>query len=136
MIGAAELSKLAEELEEAGNKRDKDKTSKMTPLLLKMYNSCGDHTVRDRVEEVVGADKKKVPKQEMTDELWIDAMKTLKEFSGNMDYENAALILDSVRGYELDEHMSELIDNLSVLVNELNWDEAKEIIDAELEKAA
>ena len=134
IIGAAEVSKLAEELENAGNNGDKEKIAKKNEQLMILYESCKDPEFLRRGEAEKAKDDTGGPKQEMTDELWTDAMKTLKEFSGNMDYDNAAMILDSVKGYELDRHMRDVIEELSVYANELNWEEALALINRELDR--
>ncbi|MCR5686361.1 MAG: EAL domain-containing protein [Lachnospiraceae bacterium] len=133
VIGASKLSKLAEELENAGNDGDREKINRKTDELLSLYESCEHPEYLKRGDNKGGdPENRSIPKKLMTDELWEDALKTLKEFSENMDYDNAALIIESVKEYDLDGHMREVIGKLGVFADELHWEEALELIDAEI----
>ena len=116
IVGAMQLSKLAAELEQAGNENDIPKILKETERMLRMYAD-----MRPAESEKETADTQ--PKEPLTPEMWTDALSTLAEFAQLMDYENAVLVLNNLANYSIPDENAASFDDLKKMVEALQWDE-------------
>ena len=122
IIGASELSELALKLEEAGNNGDIETINEDTPKLLQLYESYADKQ------------KPKAPKKNNSLPLlskaeWEDALVTFKEFAASMDYDNSIAIVDSLKGYMMEDAEMKALADIEALVRRLEWDQLKSYID-------
>ncbi|MBO4415085.1 MAG: EAL domain-containing protein [Lachnospiraceae bacterium] len=116
-VGAMEISKLAAELEAAGEQNDIERITADTEKLLSMYERCGIKPENNSEGE------------EINGETWKDALETIKEFALLMDYDNASMILKSLGEYEMSNDKKRLVKELRILVDALKWEEVSESID-------
>ena len=116
IIGAAELSKKAEALEEAGKNNDIDTIKRDTAELLGLYRSYLDRLPGDeRPEEA----EQKPPADHDT---IADALSALTEIAEGMDYDSAEMVLEEIGGYSLPEEDGELFKELGKKLKALDWD--------------
>ena len=115
IIGADELSSLAEKLEDAGNKNDTAFIDANTGRLLADFRAYKDKLGR------LGADdgEKKEPIDE--DELK-DAYDALREVIPMMDYDSVEMIIDQLEGYALPEEDAAKVSELKKLLKVLDWE--------------
>ena len=125
IIGAAELSERARLLEEAGDAGDIDAIRAGTNELLRMYRSykdilsgIADPPVKDEEDERPGASEDTIR----------DACQALGEFIGDMDYELAGMVLDSMKEYRLGKEDGELFDRLRKCLSRLDWEGMREAL--------
>ena len=120
IIGADSLSKLAEKLEEAGNNDDIKYIREKNDELLELYESY-----KDIKEEVIVSENtvEESEKEELSDEEWIDALKTLKELAYSMDFNNASQLVMTIKNYKLLREKKDTINKLDTYINKLDWDE-------------
>ena len=112
IIGAAELSKLAEELEKAGKEQDTGFINDNTDRLLGMY--------RDLERALGGEETKELPR------IGASALKegyqTIYEIAQSMDYELMEDALANLREYSFEPEDEERISGIEKLLTELDWD--------------
>ena len=119
MIGADALSKLAEKLEEAGNNNDIKFIDDKNSELLELYESYRDIKEDTAFENEIEESEKK----ELSEEDWVDALKTLKELAYSMDFNNASQLVMTIKNYKLLREKKETINKLDTYINKLDWDE-------------
>jgi putative nucleotidyltransferase with HDIG domain len=114
IIGAAELSKLAESLEKAGKEGHTGYISDNTDRLLAMYRDLDRRLgALDAKEETMpGIDRKALK----------EAYQTIAEIAQSMDYELMEEILASLHGYRLPGEDSDRIAEIEGLLTGLDWD--------------
>ncbi len=124
IIGAAGLSKLAEELEKAGKLGDNDFIEKNTDRLLGMYREFEEELSRlsDRQDELKAIDRDTLK----------DAYQTIKEISQSMDYELMEGMIKELRAYKLSSADEENVANVESALNMLDWDRISDIADKAL----
>ncbi len=116
IMGAKELSKLAEEMEYAGKANDMEKINTKTPELLTLYRSY-----KEKLEPIkkIFASKEKGA---ISDAEIASAYDALREFIPQMDYDAVEMILDEMKVYYLPEEDYKLFGKLSDLLKNLDWD--------------
>ena len=119
VIGADALSKLAEKLEEAGNNNDIKFIDDKNSELLVLYESYKDIKEETGFENEIEEGEKK----ELSEEDWIDALKTLRELAYSMDFNNASQLVMTIKNYKLLREKKETINKLDTYINKLDWDE-------------
>ncbi len=119
IIGAADLSKLAENLEEAGKREDKAFIADNTNELLALYNSYKGRLERFSENE---------NGTEIDPEELKEAYEALKEFVPQMDYDSIEMMLAEVMPHKLPEKDGEFFRKISVLLKKLDWDEMEKMI--------
>ncbi|MBP5653526.1 MAG: Hpt domain-containing protein [Lachnospiraceae bacterium] len=112
IIGAAELSKLAEQLEAAGKNNDRAFIEANTGRLLGMY--------RELDKALDGGEEKQLPA--IGAKALKEAYQTMYEIAQSMDYELMDGILTDLRGYSFEPADEERISAVEKLLTELNWD--------------
>ncbi|MCR4908817.1 MAG: EAL domain-containing protein [Lachnospiraceae bacterium] len=115
IIGAEELSRMAESLEAAGNDRDVEAIREGTGDLLEMYREFN---------EVLGVffNEKADNKPELPPGKLIDAYRAIYEFSGSMDYDNVMFVLDSLEEYRIPGEDRQIVERIRDLVSRLKWE--------------
>ncbi|MCR5771522.1 MAG: response regulator [Butyrivibrio sp.] len=123
IIGALELSKLAEELEHAGDAEDIEKIKDKTPVLLDKYNK-----IYERIKELSYKDDDKSLPVIGEDELK-DALSSIKELMLNYDYDSIQFIMESLKGYKIPDKYADWIMRLKENIRNADWDKIKTILD-------
>jgi HPt (histidine-containing phosphotransfer) domain-containing protein len=120
IMGAKELSLLAEELEHAGDKDDRDLIRSKTPKLLELCNSFKEklspvETISD-TEEFSNSDKPAISAEEIK-----NAYKAIAEFAPQMDYEAVEMVLSELKEYKLPPEDEKRVKNLEKLLRNFDW---------------
>jgi HPt (histidine-containing phosphotransfer) domain-containing protein len=121
VIGASALSKMAEALEDAGNRKDKDYISKNHAPLMEEY-----HKYEDRLKRL--SEKKEENKPPIDPEELKGAYEALHDVVPAMDYDSAEMIITEVLGYSLEEKEQKKFEELFRLLKKLDWDSMEELI--------
>ncbi|MBR1854646.1 MAG: EAL domain-containing protein [Lachnospiraceae bacterium] len=127
MIGADELSKLAEKMELAAEVETIGLIEANHARLLDMYQGFQEADVDRGEEEKLG--KSREGKPYMSEKQWRDACQTLREFAQNMDMDNSLLVLESMQEYNLHEHELETEEKIRLLITQLKWEELILLLD-------
>lgn len=114
IIGAASLSELAKNLEDAGKREDMAFINSNTDRLLDMYRSLDA-----RLSWLDNADED-LPL--IGEGALNEAYQTIIEIAGSMDYELMENILKNLHGYRLPEADRERIAGIESMLTELDWD--------------
>lgn len=125
IIGADKLSKLAKELEDAGNNNDTGYINSHNDELIKLYEACKKISLDEN-------DNK--PDNELDDELWKDALKTLYEFADTMDYDNFKTVLKTIDNYKITDEKADIKGRIEEFFRRLEWDSLKVLIDEYLKR--
>ena len=115
-----QLSKLAAELEQAGNENDIPKIKRDTEKMLQMYEDLRPAVTETEEDSVV--------REKLTNDMWVDALNTLAEFAQLMDYENSVLVIGSLSKYEIPDESTQVLNDLKKMVEDLRWDEVTRCI--------
>ncbi len=122
IIGAMELSKLAESLEDAGNKEDKGFIDANTGKLLSDYEAYL-YKLERLQEDEDPADKEMIPEVELK-----RAYEALSDVIPQMDYDAVEMILDQLKEYALPEEDDRKIKELSKMHKVFDWDGMEKLI--------
>lgn len=118
IIGLADLSQLAKELEAAGNAEAVDFIEQNTDKLLEWYRSYKEKFLLlggDKAEE---DDTDKPPADR---DFLDDAFSSLDDFAGQMDYDLVEMVVNSVKEYSLEGRDKELFDMVDAAFLNLDW---------------
>ena len=121
IIGAAKLSQLCAELEDAGNRNNTDFISANTDDLINLYQSYSDKLARLAISG--DDDKEMIPEEELA-----DAYSALKEVIPEMDYDAVEMILDGLKEYKLPTDDAVKMDKLGRMLKNLDWDGMEELM--------
>ena len=124
IIGAGALSEMAKELEAAGKAGDLEMIRRETGNLLARYRSL-DRQLR-------AFDEKAEELREFTDEMRREALLTLIEMAGTMDYGLVEDILHELKGYQISSSDEELLRQVEKKLLGLDWDGIRELVQAAL----
>ena len=116
IIGATELSKLAEELEDAGNKEDMTFINENTGLLLTDYEEFKEKLIRMR-EDGEDSDKEMIP-----EEVLKEAYNALSDVIPQMDYDSVEMILDDLKQYRMPPEDKKKMEELEKMLRLFDWD--------------
>ncbi|MCR5655754.1 MAG: EAL domain-containing protein [Lachnospiraceae bacterium] len=122
LLGAGELSDLAEKLEHAADAGDVEFIDAETEHFLSIYTRLQDIKQKD------GDTERQRGKAELTPRLRRDAYETLFNFAEQMDYDNVMQVLEELDGYDLSEEEIERCDTVRDMSEKLRWDDLKEIL--------
>ncbi len=122
IIGANELSLLCEELENAGNKDDKQFIDENHPKLVAGYEAFKEILSRLKTNETE-EEKDTLPEADLK-----DAYNALREVIPQMDYDAAEMILNDLSTHKLPEEDEKRIAELKKKLKELDWDKMEELI--------
>ncbi len=123
IIGAGDLSALAEKLENAGNKQDMEFIDKYTDKLLRDYRSFKDKFSRFKEEKPSDDGKEMIPEEELR-----EAYGALKEVIEVMDYDAVEMIVSQLDDYRLPDKDAERIAELVKMLKVFDWDGMEKII--------
>ncbi|MCR4657252.1 MAG: response regulator [Lachnospiraceae bacterium] len=114
IIGAGDLSKLAEKLEDAGKREDTGFIRENTGKLLSMYRTLDN--------ELCALDIPEGELREMTAESMKEAYRTIYEIAQSMDYGLMEDILKDLKNYSLSGRDKAVIGNIEKCLTELDWE--------------
>ncbi len=120
IIGAAQLSKLAESLEKAGKEKDTAFIEENTQTLLSMY--------RQLDEKLSPLDEEAEDLPELSETELKEAYATISEIAQAMDFGMMDDILRQLHGYKLSEKDGEILKSLEKCFIELDWDDMIRIV--------
>ena len=123
IIGANELSALAESLENAGNKGDIDFINANHNKLITDYNKWYDKLVP--LKEADSSDgREPIPEEELG-----EAYEALKEVVPQMDYDSVEMILEQLKGFKLPDEDETRINELWKLLKLFDWDNMEKLLE-------
>lgn len=124
IMGANNLSELAREMEDAGNRGDIAFISSHHNELLAMYRSFKQKLSRMNSHE--SADD--TSKESISSEDLKNAYEALKETAEQMDYDSAELILSQLDKYDLPSADNETFAEISKALKAFDWDKVDELL--------
>lgn len=120
IIGFAELSELARQLEAAGDSGDTEKIESETARLLEMYRDC-----KQKLSELGGNAEEsgdgEAEKPDADKDFLDDAFASLDEFAEQMDYDSVEMVIASVKEYALAPREKALFDEIDAAFLGLDW---------------
>ena len=117
IIGLADLSELAKQLEAAGDGGDDAFIEANTDRLLEWYRSYREKL--SRLDSDAGTDEEEKP--EADQEFLEDAFSSLEEFAGQMDFDMVETVIESLKEYRLAPDDKEIFDEVNAAYNNLDW---------------
>ncbi|MBP3262056.1 Hpt domain-containing protein, partial [Pseudobutyrivibrio sp.] len=127
IVGAMELSELAEQLEDAGKKENMDYINGNTPKLLADYRRFKELLARldkaEAVDEAASSAKEPIPADELA-----GAYEALRELVEQMDYDGAEMVINEVISYQLPEDDADKFQELQKYLKLFDWDKMEEIL--------
>ena len=122
IIGAMELAKLAEALEDAGNKEDRAFIDEHTGRLLSDYEAFKEK-LAGLHEEGDAGDKEMISGDELD-----KAYRALADVIPQMDYDAVEMILEELRGYALPDEDDSRLKELAKMLKVFDWDGMEALI--------
>ena len=122
IIGAERLSKMAADMEDAGNREDRAYIDANIDALLKAYLSYEEKLERLH-EETESTNKEMIP-----EEVLKDAYSALSDVIPQMDYDSVEMILDSLKEYALPKEDDERIKEVQRRLKSFDWDGMEALI--------
>ncbi len=124
IIGAMELSDMAQKLEDAGNANDKEYIDSNSSAFLNAYRAFKDKLAPIKNAQSAGdADKEMIPEDELE-----GAYEALTEVIPQMDYDSVEMILSQVSEYKLPDEDAAKFKELGALLKKLDWDAMEKLI--------
>lgn len=122
IIGARELSKLAEKLEEAGKKKNFKIFDEHIYELLSMY--------RQYKEDLAGLPREQdlIKKEPISEDALSDAYDALRTFASQMDVDAIRMILDELDTYKLLASDEEKIETINRKLLQFDWDGIEKLL--------
>ena len=121
IMGAKELSKLAEELENAGDNGDRNIIDKNTSRLLGMCATFKEKLspITDVMEKcrANSGDKPAISPEDLS-----NAYEAIRDFVPQMDYDAVEMVLSELKEYTLPEKDREKCDRLEKLLRNFDWE--------------
>ena len=122
IIGAQELSKLAEDLEKAGNEENLEYIREHTDRLMELYRSYHEKLAGLKAPEAA-SDLPEISPEELA-----DAYAALKESIPQMDYDAVEMIAGELKAYRLPEEDAKRLERLEGLMKAFDWDGMEALI--------
>ncbi|MBR6160223.1 MAG: response regulator, partial [Lachnospiraceae bacterium] len=122
IVGANDMSQLAQKLENAGNDKDTAFISENTDRFLDGYRA-----LKEKLAALSDADEKDDRDPIPGDELE-GAYEALAEVIPQMDYDSVEMIVEQVMAYRLPEQDAKKFGELSVMLKKLDWDGMEKLI--------
>ncbi|MBP5564266.1 MAG: response regulator [Lachnospiraceae bacterium] len=123
IIGANDLAKSSERLEEAGKNGDIEYIKANFEKHLNSFRAFKDILSKLSHEEESKEELEQIPQDELD-----GAYSALKEVISQMDYDSVEMIVSQLRGYKLPEADDEKIKKLESAMKNYDWDEMESII--------
>ncbi len=127
IVGAMDLSSLAEQLEEAGKKEDIDIININTPKLLSDYRSFKEILSRVKAGEEA-SDSDAAAKSPIDADDLSSAYEALTELVSQMDYDGAEMVINEVMSYKLPDADAVKFKDLQKYLKLFDWDKMEEIL--------
>ena len=124
MIGAADLSKMALDLEMAGKSGDLAYIDAHLDEFIQFYKSYKYRLVDYMTEK----QKYMAFKKPITEDELEDAFDALREVCPSMDYDAMEMILEELRKYKLPEIQQDKVNTIESLFKKLEWDKIESIL--------
>lgn len=124
IIGAAEIGRLAEQLEEAENTGDLDTINGLTEELLSFHRSLGFMLKRHMHSEEDDSDKHEIPPEKLS-----EAFTAIKEIAQMFDYDSLTVIMESLDEYAIPKAEQKRVDALKKAVNNADWDTINKLME-------
>ncbi|WP_196811861.1 Hpt domain-containing protein [Butyrivibrio sp. VCB2001] len=127
IMGAKELSNLAEELERAGDENNREKITDKTPKLLEVCASFIEklspiESINDNGRDAK-SDKPFISESELT-----GAYAAIAEFAPQMDYEAVEMVLSELNEYKLPPEDEKKVKNLEKLLRNFDWGNIEAVV--------
>ncbi len=122
IIGAKELSKLAEKLEVAGHHNDQETIDAGIGELLELYRSY-----KEKLKELP-TQTEIIHREPISEGALNEAYEALRSFVSQMDYEAVRMILDELSMYILPKEDEELVETLGRKVLIFDWEGMKNLL--------
>lgn len=130
IIGLADLSELAKQLEAAGDGGDLDFINDNTGRLLEWYRSY-----KGKLSGLAGEEKAEESAKPPAEQDFLeDAFSSLEEFAGQMDYDLVEMVITSVEEYSLEPDDKEIFDAVNAAFMDLDWNGIKTAAHRYIEK--
>lgn len=120
LIGAMDLSELAKKLEAAGNDNDIEFINEKTKILLEKYRGFKEKLKVLLEESSDDSDKELIPENDLK-----EAYEALKEFTEQMEYDGAIMVVEQVKKYKLPEKDKKVFDNIEHALKQFDWDKVE-----------
>ncbi len=124
IIGADKLSKMAADMEEAGNKNDRDYITLNHDDLIKEYASYKDILAGINGDTASDENKEPIPEADLR-----EAYEALKDVIPQMDYDSVEMIVNGLNEYRLPEEDAKRISELTTLLKNFDWDGMEQLIE-------
>ncbi|WP_176754481.1 hybrid sensor histidine kinase/response regulator [Pseudobutyrivibrio sp. 49] len=121
IIGALELSNLAAQLEDAGNRNDVEFIDANNAAFIEQYNEF-----KDKLKAINGVMADDDGKEPVPEDMLSDAYNALAEVIPQMDFDAVSMILDGLMEYKLPEEDAIRIYDLSKMLKVFDWDAMEE----------
>ena len=118
LVGAMELSELAEALENAGNDNDSKYIDDNTKELLSLYRRFKS-LLSPLFESENGSDED--DREYMNDGDYRETIEAIGQFAEAMDYDSVEMMLESFHDYRLKKEDAERVDRIKALLFEMEW---------------
>lgn len=127
ILGAKELSEMAEELEKAGDEGDREKITMKTPGLLAMCGSFKDKL--SPIEHIgeSGSDTDNEKPAISASDLE-NAYKAIAEFVPQMDYDAVEMVIAELKEYRLPPMDLEKVKKIEKLLRNFDWDKIQALV--------
>ena len=123
IIGALDLSKDCQAMEDAGNVKDMDYIFTHKDKLLADYRKYKDILATLKTDEKQDDDKEQIDPGEL-----LDAYRALDDYISQMDYDAVEMILMQLREYRLPDEYGELVTSLEKSFMLVDWEKMEELI--------
>ena len=114
IIGAAQLSDMAKDLEMAGKSNDTGYIDANTSALLEKYRALD--------KKLAALDETGEDRKELSDEMRAEAFRTIGEIAGSMDYGMMETVLSDLRGYRLAPEDEQKLKRIEDALMKLDWE--------------
>ncbi len=123
IIGAKELSALAEALEKAGDNRDISRIKKDTPKLLDMFKVMSEKFAKVSEDE---EEDENLP--QMDQDQFKEAENAMKEVAGSFDYDSISYIMETINNYRVPIAERKRIRELRKAITGADWEKIRKIL--------
>ncbi len=126
IVGDLELSKLCEQLEDAGKKENVAFIDEHTGEMLDMYLEYLELLEPiEHINDESNNEKDMIPESELA-----DAYQALKELIPMMDYDSVEMILEQLSEYRIPDSEKGDIDKLGKMLKQFQWEEMEKLIES------
>jgi signal transduction histidine kinase/CheY-like chemotaxis protein len=123
IIGATTLSKLAEQLEDAGKRQDVDFIHQNTGDMMTQYLAFSEKLEKLHANERSTENLKMISEDELR-----EAYEALTEVISQMDYDSVEMIMNQLSEYALPEEDAKKMEQLTRMLKSFDWDGMEELI--------